>query len=98
MAACLNQISAQLESVKDKASADAAVPKLVELFAQLETLKTKVTKISAENPNAQLELRDTIIEKITGPISRFILSSANVATNNCYESEALQEFFMNQQM
>lgn len=93
MAACMNQISDRLDSIKDKASADAAAPKLAELFEQLKTIKTKVTEITAKNPNAQLEIQGVASEKLKAPLTRFMQSIANVAVNNGYESEALLEVF-----
>lgn len=93
MTACMNNISDQLDSIKDKASADAAAPKLAELFDQLKTIKTKVTEITAKNPDAQLEIQSVATEKLKAPLSRFMQSIANIAINNGYESEALLEVF-----
>lgn len=93
MAADLESVSDLLETVNDKASADAAAPKLTQLFDKLKQDNDKMEALAGNNEAIQKELEPLAKQKLEAPLMRFMQSLMKIGMSNGYESEALKKVF-----
>lgn len=93
MAADLESASDLLETVKDKASADAAAPKLTQIFDKLKQNDEKMEALAGNNEAIRKELEPLAKQKLEAPLMRFVQVLMKIGMSNGYESEALKKVF-----
>ncbi len=93
MAADLESANDLLETVKDKASADAAAPKLIQIFDKLKQNDEKMEALAGNNEAIRKELEPLAKQKLEAPLMRFVQVLMKIGMSNGYESEALKKVF-----
>lgn len=89
----LNAVSELLEGITDKATADAAAPKLAALFDKLKKDNEKMDALAVNSEALQEELEPIAKQKLEAPLMRFMQSLMKIGMSNGYGSEALQKVF-----
>ncbi len=88
--ALLNELTDTLETVKDKESADAAVSRVQEISAKMQTLRTRAEALPAPDNEDEAELRTKMNNgEVRSAIRRFMLAMLNLAQTDAYGSEEL---------
>lgn len=93
MLTTLDDLSTALEGVTDKASADAAAPKVAELGANVQALQVKSEQMGEPTPELQQEILKRYSKPLEESVGKFLQASMKVGMANFYGSEALSKAF-----
>lgn len=95
MMTSLGDLAKVLETVTDKASADAAAPKVVELSAKVKELQLSSEKMGEPSQEVQQELMEQYSKQLEETVGKFMQASMKVGMANFYGSESLTKAFQN---
>lgn len=95
MMTSLGDLSKVLETVTDKASADAAASKVVELSAKIKDLQLRSEKMGEPSPEVQQALLGQYSKQLDDTLGKFMPASMKVGMANFYGSESLTKAFQN---
>lgn len=95
MMTSLGDLSKVLETVTDKASADAAAPKVIELSAKVKELQLRSEKMGEPSQEVQQSLMEQYSKQLEETVGKFMQASMKVGMANFYGSESLTKAFQN---
>ena len=78
-----------LEGINDKASADAAAEKLVNLGTKLQALQEQAENMPEADEATQMRIMNTYLPRLMGALGRLEAAGQKLEANNAYDSEAL---------
>lgn len=88
--ALINELTQVLNSVKDRESADAAVPRVQEVAAKLQSLRERAEALPAPGSDQEALFRENMNSaEVRAAIQNFMLSMLNLAQTDAYGSEEL---------
>lgn len=88
--ALIKELTEVVNTVKDRESADAAVPKVVEISAELQKLRERAEALPAPDSEDEAFFRDKINSaEVRDAVQNFMFSMLNLAQTNAYGSEDL---------
>lgn len=93
MMSTLSDLTAAMEGVTDKATADAAAPKVAEIAANLQALQSKAEKMGEPSPEVQKEIMEQYSKQLEETVGKFLQASMKVGMANFYGSESLTKVF-----
>lgn len=88
--ALLRELTAVLDSVKDRESADAAVSRVHDISAKMQALKQRVERMPKPEPGQEAILREHMNnEEVRSAVQQFMAALLNLAQTDAYGSEEL---------
>ena len=88
--ASLNELTATLTGVHDKATADAAAVKVNEQATRMMALQAKAESLPLPTPEVEMQVRSSInVAEVQQTVSSFLESFIRIGMNNAYGSQAL---------
>lgn len=88
--ALLRELTAVLDSVKDRESADAAVSRVHEISAKMQALRQRAESMPKPEPGQEAILREHMNnEEVRSAVQQFMAALLNLAQTDAYGSEEL---------
>lgn len=88
--ALIKELTAVVNTVKDRESADAAVPKVEEISAELQKLRERAEALPAPDSEHEAFFRDKINSaEVRAAVQNFMFAMLNLAQTDAYGSEDL---------
>lgn len=88
--ALLNDLTATLDSVNDKATADAAIPRVQEISSRLQTLQAQAQELPKPAPEHAALFREQMnTTEVREAVQKFMASLLRLAQTDAYGSEEL---------
>lgn len=90
-AAVVERINMLQDSIRDRASADAAAPRLASLYRELQDLTAKARALPDPAPEVKLQVEQVLHRVLEQPMARLIQGLMRLSLNQGFESDVLRE-------